>query len=156
LKKHYQNFVNKILGFLQQGISPEKLALGLAFGVTLGIIPLLGATTLLCFLAALLFRLNIPFIQLVHYVISPIQILLFIPFLHEGVELFSNERVHYTLEEITTMVSTDLVEAITKLFFINLYGLLLWLMVAPFIFALAYFLGLNIFRKSLNNFNKTK
>lgn len=154
MKTRYQKFINHVLGFLQQGISPEKLALGLAFGITIGIIPLLGATTLLCALVALIFRLNMPFVQFVHYVVSPLQLILFIPFLHKGSALFSKEKVHYSFDEITHMISTDLLEAVSKLFYINLCGLLLWLIISPILFAGSYFLGLYFIRKIAHTFNK--
>ena len=154
MKKHYHRYKSKVLGFLQQGISPEKLALGLAFGATLGIMPLLGATTLLCGLAALIFRLNMPFVQLVHYVVSPIQLILYIPFLHEGAALFLKQPVHYSFDEITTMISNDLIGAISTLFYINLCGLLLWLILTPFLFLISYFIGLYFIRKMSTKFNK--
>lgn len=154
MKTRYQKFINHVLGFLQQGVSPEKLALGLAFGITLGIIPLLGATTLLCALVALVFRLNMPFVQFVHYVVSPLQLILFIPFLHKGSEYFSSQRVHYSFDEITHMISTDLVEAVSKLFYINLCGVLLWLIISPLLFGFSYFLGLYLIRKIAHKFNK--
>ena len=154
MKTRYQKFVNHLLSFLQQGISPEKLALGLAFGVTLGIIPLMGATTLLCFLAALAFRLNIPFVQLVHYVISPLQIILYIPFLRWGTDIFSKQHFHYTFEQIRHMIANNLWDAIRTLFYMNMYGLLLWLLIAPSLFALSYFGGLFFIRKVSHKFNK--
>lgn len=156
MKTRYQKFINHLLGFLQQGISPEKLALGLAFGLTIGIIPLLGATTLLCALVAFVFRLNMPFVQLVHYVASPLQLILYIPFLRVGAGLFSNERFHYTFDEITHMISNDLWHAVSTLFYINLCGLLLWLLIAPVLFAVSYFVGLFLIRRVAENFNKKK
>jgi uncharacterized protein (DUF2062 family) len=154
VKTRFQKFIQHVLGFLQQGVSPEKLALGLAFGITLGIIPLLGATTLLCALAALVFRLNMPFVQLVHYVVSPLQLILFIPFLHQGAAWFAKEPVHYTFDEITTMISTDLWHAVTTLFYINMCGVLLWLVLAPFLFGASYGIGLLVIRKVAERFNK--
>jgi uncharacterized protein (DUF2062 family) len=154
VKTRYQKFVQHVLSFLQQGVSPEKLALGLAFGITLGIIPLLGVTTLLCALAALAFRLNMPFVQLVHYVVSPLQLILFIPFLHQGSSWFAKAPVHYTFDEITTMISNDFWHAVTTLFYINLCGVLLWLMLAPVLFGASYFIGLLLIRKAAGRFNK--
>jgi hypothetical protein len=43
--------VQPVIDLLTQGISPEKIALSLAFGIVLGVFPVLGSTTLLCALA---------------------------------------------------------------------------------------------------------
>jgi hypothetical protein len=44
--KHFLNraLVAPLVGYLKQGLIPEKLALSAALGVTLGIVPLLGTT----------------------------------------------------------------------------------------------------------------
>src|SRR4029077_19367671 len=49
-----------IVELLAQGVTPEKMALSLALGVALGVFPVLGTTTALCALVALLWRLNLP------------------------------------------------------------------------------------------------
>ena len=47
-----------LLGLLRAGISPDRLALCVAIGVVVGNIPILGTSTVLCTVIALLFRLN--------------------------------------------------------------------------------------------------
>ena len=56
-----------IVELLRQGVTPEKMALSLALGVAMGVFPLLGTTTALCALVALIWRLNLPAIQIVNY-----------------------------------------------------------------------------------------
>ena len=62
------------------GLSPEAAALILTVGLVLGVFPVFGCPTVLCALAALLLRLNLPAIQLVNQVSSPLQLALLIPF----------------------------------------------------------------------------
>ncbi len=69
---------------LQQGVSPERLALCVAIGVVVGNIPILGTSTLLCAAIALLFRLNLPAMQIVQAAMAPTQLLLIIPFVRLG------------------------------------------------------------------------
>ncbi len=69
---------------LQQGVSPERLALCVAIGVVVGNIPILGISTLLCAAIALLFRLNLPAMQIVQAAMAPTQLLLIIPFVRLG------------------------------------------------------------------------
>jgi uncharacterized protein (DUF2062 family) len=62
----------------------QGIALSIALGVTLGVTPVLGSTTVLCLLAALVFRLNVPALQLVNCGMYPLQLALPIPFLRVG------------------------------------------------------------------------
>ena len=61
----HRRIVNPILDLLRQGITPEKMALSIALGITLGITPVIGSTSILCLLAAIVLRLNTPAIQLI-------------------------------------------------------------------------------------------
>lgn len=142
-----------MLDFLQQGISPEKMALALAIGITIGVMPLLGATTLLCTLLAFRLKLNMAFLQLVNYIVYPIQLLLYIPFLRIGAGLFSKEKFNYSLEDITNMLADDPMGTIAKFFIVNLSGLLLWLILVPVLFALSYYIGRAVFRSMARQFS---
>ncbi|HLY40872.1 MAG TPA: DUF2062 domain-containing protein [Terracidiphilus sp.] len=70
--------------WLQQGISPRRLALTLALGFAIGCLPLVGIPTALCVMIALTLRLNMPAIQAANYAAMPLQILLMIPFVRLG------------------------------------------------------------------------
>jgi hypothetical protein len=69
------------------GLSPETIALILALGLVLGIFPVFGCPTLLCVLAAVMFRLNLPAIQLVNQLSSPLQLALLIPLGRAGAHI---------------------------------------------------------------------
>src|SRR5271169_3212259 len=73
-----------LLALLTQGISPDRLALCVAIGVVVGNIPILGVSTIICTVIALVFRLNLPAILLVQAAMAPTQILLIIPFVRLG------------------------------------------------------------------------
>src|ERR1041384_3885230 len=79
-----RRIVEPVLDLLRQGVTPEKLALSLAFGLGIGICPVLGVSTVLCTVIAIALRLNLPAIQLVNYLASPLQIVLIIPFVRVG------------------------------------------------------------------------
>ena len=57
-------WLKPVIQLLRQGVSPEKIALTIALGIILGVTPVLGSTLLLCTLAAIVLRLNLPAIQL--------------------------------------------------------------------------------------------
>ena len=74
-------------------LSPEAIALIFALGLVLGVFPVFGLPTLLCAGAALVFRLNLPAIQLVNQVCSPLQYALLIPLGRAGARILSAETV---------------------------------------------------------------
>ena len=84
-----KNWLNRrllepLLTLLRQGVSPRRLALCVAIAIVVGNIPILGVSTIVCTLIALVFRLNLPAIQLVQAAMAPTQILLIIPFVRLG------------------------------------------------------------------------
>ena len=80
--------VQPLLELLRQGLTPEKIAFTIALGITLGVTPVLGSTALLCTLAAVAFRLNLPAIQLVNWLVYPLQLALLVPLLRIGAWMF--------------------------------------------------------------------
>lgn len=62
------------------GVSTETLVLSVGLALVLGIFPLYGCPTLICAAAAFILRLNLPAMQLVNVLTSPLQIALLIPF----------------------------------------------------------------------------
>ena len=97
-----------IVAQLRQGITPEKIALTIALGLVLGLFPIIGATTLLCSLAALLLRLNQPVIQLVNYLTFPLQLGLIIPVYRAGERLFFQTPVPLSFPLIQARFQADL------------------------------------------------
>jgi hypothetical protein len=68
-------------------LSPKQLALLFIVGLVLGVFPLPGFPTLLCLLAALVLRLNIPALQLLNNITSPLQVMLWLPLERAGASL---------------------------------------------------------------------
>lgn len=66
----------------------HKTALAIASAVCIGITPLFGFTFILTTVFGLVFRLNQFIMQGVHILVSPLQMLLFFPFMEAGKSLF--------------------------------------------------------------------
>ena len=64
-----------IINLLKQGITPEKISLCIALGVMLGVFPVIGSTMILCTIASLSLKLNLPLIQIISYLVYPLQFL---------------------------------------------------------------------------------
>jgi hypothetical protein len=122
-----RKIVNPVLDLLRQGITPEKIALSIALGVTLGVTPVLGSTSLLCFLAAVLFRLNLPAIQSVNYLVYPLQFVLLVPFIRIGEWIFAAQPVRITLGEIVGLIRADVWNTISTLWTSTMHALAAWL-----------------------------
>jgi uncharacterized protein (DUF2062 family) len=76
--------------WMRTGISPRRLALTLALGFAIGCFPVVGVTTALCFVVALLLKLNVPAIQAANYAAMPLQVALIFPFLRLGGWMFAS------------------------------------------------------------------
>lgn len=69
---------------MRQGMAPRELALCFALGATVCVCPILGVATPLLTVLALSLRLNLPLIQLINYLGTPVQWALIIPFIRLG------------------------------------------------------------------------
>jgi uncharacterized protein (DUF2062 family) len=130
--------VRPVLDLLRQGTTPEKIALSIAVGVVLGIFPSLGWTTLLCFLATLLFGLNLPAVQLVNYFAYPLQLALLIPFIRAGEILFHSARLPLSVVQIAGMIHTNVGNAIKVLWTVTLHAIVVWALLAPPVIYILY------------------
>ena len=83
-----RHIIAPLLNLLRVGASPRKLAWSLAVGFAVGINPLLGTTTLACFIVALLLRLNLVASQISNHLVYPLQLALFFVFIRIGEAAF--------------------------------------------------------------------
>jgi len=143
----YRRFIAPVLTLLTQGITPEKIALSLAFGIVLGVFPVLGSTTILCALAALIFRLNLPAIQLVNYLIYPLQFVLLLPFIRLGEKLFRATPLQLSLAQMLAMARANLPHAISTLWRAAVHGISAWLLVGPPAILILYFVLSRVLRQ---------
>ncbi len=117
-----------VVVWLRQGISPRRLALTLALGFAIGCIPVVGVPTLTCAALALLLRLNLPAIQAANYVMTPLQLLLIVPFARLGEWLFDRGHEHsLAAADLLRLAPLALASRCAGL---ALHALLAWLVVA--------------------------
>lgn len=104
-----RRLVDPFLSLLKAGLAPSSLALTAGLGVAFGLAPTFGITTLVSTAVALRLKLNVAAMQLVCHVLSPVQLLLFLPFLRWGATLLGQGRevAHLNLDQIKHMVKTD-------------------------------------------------
>jgi len=126
-----RKLVDPILGLLRQGLAPRELALCLALGTGIGLFPVLGISTPLLAVIALAQRLNLAAIQLVNYLIYPLQLLLIIPFVRLGEALTGAPRQPLTIEAGLGLIADGVWNAVVTLWDAIVHAALGWLVVGP-------------------------
>jgi len=139
VRKILKSFTDRLIGFLKQGITPEKLALTIAIGALLGTIPMLGTTTILCTIAAFALGLNLAAIQLINGIVYPLQLILIIPFLRAGAWVFRSSDFTFTLSQLFGLIHTGVWHAITTLWTATVHALAVWLLAAGLSSIILYF-----------------
>jgi uncharacterized protein (DUF2062 family) len=139
---------------LTQGISPDRLALCVAIGVVVGNIPILGVSTIICAVIALLFRLNLPAIQLVQAAMAPTQILLIIPFVRLGEWLVHAPKEPVSIKAALALMAQGLWHTVLVLWSAILHASLAWALVAPLCILLLHRLLTPLFERAATQMNR--
>ena len=132
---------------LTQGLSPEKVAVTVAVGLTIAVNPIVGTTTILCFAAAVALRLNQPIIQAINFSTYALQLLLIFPFIRFGEWLFRAPREHRSLERLLALMREDFGRALADVGVTLLHAFVAWIVVSPLLVAALYYGTLPVFRR---------
>jgi uncharacterized protein (DUF2062 family) len=133
-----ERVVALVMAQLMQGVTPQKIALSIALGLSLGIIPILGITTMLCAVAAIRFRLNQPVIQLVNWLVYPLQLGLFLVFARIGEWMLHAPIVNLSLPELLLKFHESPMKFFEQFGAIILQGFVAWLFIAPVLTGIIY------------------
>jgi len=124
---------------LTQGITPDKIALTLALGCTLGIFPILGSGFLLCGVAAWALKLNQPIIQATGTLTYPLQLLLLIPFYRSGEWLSGAPAIPLSIPVLIGRFFENVPLFLREYGMTGVRGILVWSLTAPFVLTALYF-----------------
>jgi uncharacterized protein (DUF2062 family) len=122
-----------------QGFTPQKIALTIALGFSLGIFPILGATTILCATAGIWLKLNQPVIQLVNWIASPLQLTLILAFVRMGEWMMRAQRASFSVPEMLRRFRASPERFLHDFGLTGLHGIVAWIVVAPFLAVAIYF-----------------
>ncbi len=150
-----RRIVDPVVALLKQGTSPEKLALSLAVGAALGLFPIMGATTVLCLLAGMMFRLSHPALQLVNYAVYPLQVSLILAFVRVGERLLGAAPVIFSPLTLVARFQQDPARFLAEFGMTGLRGILGWFVVAPFVAMALYFVLLTPLRRAAATFTSS-
>jgi uncharacterized protein (DUF2062 family) len=139
--------VAPLVNQLTQGVTPKHLALSCALGIALGLFPIIGSTTLLCFLAAFFLKLNQPAIQAVNYLVYPAQIAMVPVFVRIGERIFQAERVTFSPTQLAREFAESPSLFFSKYGMAGVHGITAWAIFAPLIAGGLYYSLVPVFRK---------
>lgn len=143
----HRRVVDVVLAQLRQGITPQKIALTLAIGATVGLFPILGSTTLLCFLAGVLLKLNQPIIQAINYLVYPLQVTGIYFFIRVGERLTGTPPLQFSIGGLIEQFRAAPLHFFQEFGMTALRGVLAWTLIAPFVAAALYFALLPLLRR---------
>jgi hypothetical protein len=147
-----RKIIQPLLTMLRTGATPEKLALSIAVGLAIGVCPLVGATTILCTIAALGMGLNLPAIQLANYLAYAVQLALLLPFNRLGAWLIGAPPLPLSVDQILNLVQTSAWNALTLLWSALLHALVAWSLLGPLTGVALYFLLRPMLRRMARKF----
>ncbi len=138
ITKFWRDSIVLISSQLTQGVTPQKIALSIALGLSLGIIPILGITTILCAAAALRLRLNQPIIQLVNWLVYPLQLALLLIFIRIGEWITCSPHVSFSIPDMINQLHQSPGKFLQGFGMSGLHGLIAWLFIAPILTVVTY------------------
>jgi uncharacterized protein (DUF2062 family) len=133
-----RRLIDPLLALLSQGVAPDRLALCVAIGVTVGCVPILGVSTILSALIALVFRLNLAAMQLSQAVMGPLQILLIVPFVRLGEWLTGAAPQPVSIKAGLELLKQGVWHAVVVLKDAIIHAGIAWTLVAPLMVFLLY------------------
>lgn len=123
---------------LMPGLQPRRLALALAVGASIGLLPTVWGTSLLCMLCAPLLRLNLLAVQLANCLVYPLQIVLFLPYLNLGEQLFHSQRLPNNPALLWQQLQAAPLATLQNYWQANLQAACVWLLSVPLLLGSIY------------------
>ena len=127
----HRRIVGPVITLLQEGVTPDRLALSVAIGAAIGVFPIVGTSTAVCIVVALGARLNLVAIQVGNYAVFPLQIAAIVPFARLGGRLLGAERLAFSTEVIVETFRAGWWHALTTLSAVLGHAVVGWAAVAP-------------------------
>jgi hypothetical protein len=118
--------LQRIKDSFTSGIAPNKLALSITLAIILGVFPFFFIPSLLILFCIFALRLNTAVMLVFNYLSWPLQIVLFIPYIHLGNRIFGSSTGDITFKNLTQAFKTDFFGAMHRLFSVLLNATGAW------------------------------
>ncbi len=126
----YRRGILPILALLRMGATPRMLAWSIAVGLMIGINPVVGTTTLLCFGVAACFRLNVVASQIANHTMFPVELALIVPFIRLGSRVFHTAAMPLSPGLLLQAVRTAPIALTRQLWLWEWHALVVWAVVS--------------------------
>jgi uncharacterized protein (DUF2062 family) len=129
------------LALLTQGVTPDRVAATFAVGTLCSLLPFLGATTALNFLAGLWFRLNQPILHTLNQVLGPLQLLMILVYVRIGEWIWqapAEDRFSVT-EMIAAFAELSFGQFLQRFGWAGIHAFTAWSLTGPALLAAVYF-----------------
>eukprot|EP01090_Pellita_catalonica_P022804 TRINITY_DN8995_c0_g1_i1.p1 TRINITY_DN8995_c0_g1~~TRINITY_DN8995_c0_g1_i1.p1 ORF type:complete len:194 (-),score=15.72 TRINITY_DN8995_c0_g1_i1:26-577(-) len=124
-----RKIVNPVKKVFSQGLTPSALGLSLAFGITGGLFPIPGTTTLICLVWIYFFKLNPLACQLANLAMTPVELMMIVPFIRIGEAItFVTEPLPLSPSEVIDTLRQNLFGSVGILGASLLRAILAWLL----------------------------
>lgn len=127
----YRWIIRPVVQQLTQGTSPRQIAQAIAWGITVGIFPIIGSTTLLSLIVGIPLKLNQPILQVFKTVATPLQWALVLGFYRAGEALFNAPHVSIHIPSMIERFFAEPGPFFRDYGMTALYGIAVWCLVAP-------------------------
>ena len=141
--------IQPILKQLKQGTSPERLAWSISLGITLGIFPIMGSTSLVCLFFGWLFKLNQPVLHLFKTFTYPLHLPLILVFIRLGQKINGVPLLTLSIPEMLGQFKDDPAQFARDFGIAALHGIEAWAICSIVLIPAAYFIALPLLKKLL-------
>ncbi|SHK39492.1 DUF2062 domain-containing protein [Maribacter aquivivus] len=117
---------NKFKELFKQGLTPKQLSLSITVAIVVSLFPIFGISTIVLTALAVRYKLNLPIMIALSYVVEPIKALLFIPFINIGETLFGTAHTLLTFEAIKASYDLNFWNTLSSLSYELLCGFVGW------------------------------
>jgi uncharacterized protein (DUF2062 family) len=148
--------LNPVITQLTQGITAAKIAQAIAFGVTIGVFPLLGTPTLLSLAIGVPLKLNQPVLQVFRELSYPLQLATVLLFMRAGESLFGAEHVPLSIPMLMERFFAAPGQFLADFGMIGLYAVVVWLLIAPILFGVIYFISRPVIERLSQRLPRTR
>lgn len=145
--RFYRWVIRPILNQLKQGTSPEKLSWSISLGVTLGIFPIMGSTSVVCFIAGYFLKLNQPVLHLFKTFTYPLQLALILVYIRLGQMLNGVPLIKFSIPQLLSRFKDDPAQFARDFGMAALHGIEAWAISSLFLIPVLYFISLPILKK---------
>ena len=139
--------IEPIINQLKRGISPEKLSWTIALGITLGIFPIMGSTSLVCFIAGYFLKLNQAILHLFKTLTYPLHLGLILVFIRLGQHLNGVPPIKFSIPQMVIQFKDNPAQFARDFGMAAWYGIEAWAIAALVLIPVLRIISLPLLKK---------